>query len=167
MPDCCVPGTGCCTPPPDNGTASPICESCGQKGKSVSRLTPASLLKQDAATELQETACRFCATPTCDVVYYANESGQYFHKADLKVRVGLKETEHPVPICYCFDYTTLDVQEEIAATGETDVPGRIRAEVEAGTCRCELENPQGTCCLGNVRRAVKLAMAEAEARGQD
>jgi hypothetical protein len=27
----------------------------------------------------------------------------------------------------------------------------IKAGIKAGQCACDLRNPQGTCCLGNVR----------------
>ena len=46
------------------------------------------------------------------------------------------------------------IEEEIRGTGRTTVQERIKMEVKAGTCRCEVENPQGTCCLGDVARAV-------------
>jgi len=169
MSDCCAPttDTDCCATPVDEGTASPVCASCGQKGKTVQPITPEHLLKQDAAARLQETTYRFCATPTCDVIYFSIETDQYFHKTDMKVRVGLKETEHPVPICYCFDYTVRDVEKEIDTTGATTIPYRIRAEIKVDTCRCEVENPQGSCCLGNVSQAVKQAMAEAETMVQN
>ena len=31
----------------------------------------------------------------------------------------------------------------------------IKAEVKAGTCRCEMTNPEGVCCLGDVSKEVK------------
>jgi hypothetical protein len=164
MSGCCAttPDTDCSATAADQDTTSPICESCSQKGKSVQRLAPESLLKPESVARLQETAYRICATPTCQVVYFSNETEQYFHKIDMRVRVGFKETDHPVPICYCFDHTLRDVEEEICATGTTTIPDRIRAMMKTDACQCESKNPQGSCCLGNVRRAVKNAMAEAE-----
>ena len=168
MSDCCAPRneTDCCAMPADQDTASPVCRICGRKAKAVQRSTPGHLLKPKAAERLQDAFYRFCATPACDVVYFSNETGQYFHKADMRVRVGLKETEDPIPLCYCFGYTAHDVREEILTTGTPTIPEWIRIKVQAGNCRCELENPQGTCCLGYVSRAVKQAMVEAEAQVQ-
>ncbi len=31
----------------------------------------------------------------------------------------------------------------------------INAGIQAGQCACDLRNPQGSCCLGNVREAIK------------
>lgn len=162
MAACCTVTTSipdCCTITPTQVEANPICRECGQKAKSVDRITPEHLLKPESVAQLRDTVYHFCATPTCEVVYFSNATGQYFDKSDLTVRVGLKETEDPIPVCYCFGYTERDVFEEVRTTGRTTIPDRIRSEVKAGNCRCEIENPQGTCCLGNVSRAVKKAMA--------
>jgi hypothetical protein len=40
--------------------------------------------------------------------------------------------------------------EEILDTGKCTSPQWITAEVKAGNCACEIRNPQGFCCLGNV-----------------
>ena len=135
------------------------CPACGRRGKRVDRITPEHLLREDRVEELQDRPYYFCATLPCDMVYFSDGGEQTFSKADLKVRVGLKETEDPVPVCYCFDYTEKMIFDEIAGAGRTAIPERIRAEVLAGICECEIKNPQGTCCLGNVGRAVKRAKA--------
>jgi hypothetical protein len=33
--------------------------------------------------------------------------------------------------------------------------------VKAGNCACEVRNPQGSCCLGNVQATVKQVMMTA------
>jgi hypothetical protein len=88
------------------------------------------------------------------VVYFERATGSVFRKHDLRTRVGLKERDDPVPICYCFDVTEADLRNEIATRGSTAVPAMIAAEVRAGHCACEVRNPQGSCCLGNVSGAV-------------
>jgi hypothetical protein len=35
------------------------------------------------------------------------------------------------------------------------VAERIKAEVDAGHCACEVKNLSGKCCLGDVTRAAK------------
>lgn len=77
-------------------------------------------------------------------------------------RVGLGATAGPVRLCYCFDITIEDVELEIAAKGSSSVPERIVAAVRAGTCECEIRNPAGVCCLGEVNRAVKAATVRSE-----
>ena len=163
--DCCsVPFFGgkesvdtCCIAPQSSmtGTACPV---CGKKGKSVERITLEHLLTPEALTRLKERgAYRFCETPTCEVVYFSEDGVSLFQKPDITVRVGLKETDDPIPVCYCFSYTERMIAEEIEAVGTTTIPDRIRAEVKAGNCRCEVTNPKGSCCLGDVSRAVTKA----------
>ena len=50
------------------------------------------------------------------------------------------------------------VREEIRATGKCTIPKNITAEMKAGNCACEIRNPQGSCCLGNVTAAIKRVM---------
>jgi hypothetical protein len=71
------------------------------------------------------------------------------------VRIGLKETSPPITLCYCFDHTLDHVREEITRTGVCRIPELVAEEVKAGRCACELKNPSGACCLGELRGAVK------------
>jgi hypothetical protein len=113
-----------------------------------------SLLKPEALERFSDARYFFDRTPDCDVVYFSNDANSYFTKKELKVRVGLKETAPPIPICYCFGHTLESAREEIARAGGTTIPGQIEAEVRAGNCRCEVRNPSGGCCLGEVNRVV-------------
>jgi hypothetical protein len=79
--------------------------------------------------------------------------------ADVRVRVGLKETQDPVPICYCFGFTEAMARDEITATGKCTIPERISAEMKRGLCACEVRNPQGSCCFADVTAAVKRMLA--------
>ncbi len=90
------------------------------------------------------------------MVYFPYGAGAaLFQKPDLTVRVGLKETEDPVSICYCFGITRKEVWGEIQETGVSTVVNRIKTEVRVGNCSCEVKNPSGKCCLGNITRTVK------------
>jgi len=93
---------------------------------------------------------RFCATPGCDIVYFAEDGSHVFTRSDLQVRVGIKEAQPPRPVCYCFKYAVEDMVEEIRLTGRTTVPDRVRTRLESEGCHCETTNPQGSCCLGTV-----------------
>jgi len=136
------------------------CPSCARPGKPVGIKT----LKHMVHPRHLELAGRpgflFCRSADCDVVYF-HPDGDCLRKSDVRVRVGLKETEDPVPICYCFGFTERMAIEEIRDTGKCTIPQRITAEVKAGHCACEIRNPQGSCCLGNVATAVRRAMADA------
>lgn len=135
--------------------STPVCPVAGTPGRRVSHTTLQALLKPEAYTSLAPLRYRFCATPGCDVVYYAEDSSHVVTRSDLIVRVGIKELEAPRPICYCFGYSVEEMIEEIRLTGHTTVPDRIRTRLEAEGCHCETTNPQGSCCLGTV-----LAVAE-------
>jgi hypothetical protein len=95
----------------------------------------------------------FCRTADCEVVYFSDQA--VFNKPDLKVRVGIKETSDPIPLCYCFDYTREDVRRAIETTGSTGILEEIKAEVQGGFCACEVKNPSGACCLGDITRAIQ------------
>jgi len=70
------------------------------------------------------------------------------------VRVGSKEHDDPIPLCYCFDFDEADVREEIVRTGESAIPQKISAMIKQGLCACETRNPSGACCLGEVTKTV-------------
>jgi hypothetical protein len=74
----------------------------------------------------------------------------------VKVRVGVKVTDPPRPICYCFGHTVESLREEVATTGLSKAVGALQAAVKAGTCRCDVMNPSGRCCLGDVVKALKV-----------
>lgn len=151
------PDGGCSAATPDAADLCPASRSIGSK---VGLVTVKALVKGDALRRLDGRAYRFCPAPDCDVVYFDTEIDSIFRKSDLTVRVGQKETEDPIPICYCFDFTLADLRREIAIAGKTEIPTVITAEVKAGHCACEVKNPQGTCCLGAVTSAVRSLSRE-------
>lgn len=161
----------CCTVPQadDRDAASQVvaereCPECGARGKGVDIVTLEHLLNPAALGRLDRDASfRFCATPDCDVVYFA-AGRKPFHQADLTVRVGLKVKEPPVPVCYCFGFTKADIAAQLAATGQSTIAREITARVKAGECACEIKNPQGSCCLGNVAMATKRLAAQVRAQ---
>jgi mercuric ion transport protein len=112
------------------------------------------LLKPELRAGLNGTRYVFCETPDCPVVYFALD-GTRFTKDQIRVQVGLKEKEDPILVCYCFGVTERMIREEIERTGRSTASSRIRIEVKAGACRCEVENPSGRCCLGEVSRVEK------------
>lgn len=140
------------------------CPECGARGKDVGLVTLEHLLTPEALRRLDRGASyRFCATRDCDTVYYA-DGLLPFHQADLTVRVGLKAKEPPVPVCYCFGFTEDHIAAQLASTGRSTIAQEITARVKAGECACEVKNPQGSCCLGNVAVATKRLSAQHQAR---
>jgi copper chaperone CopZ len=140
------------------------CPQCGEKGKPVKPVTLRSLLcddLRDLVKDPDQRDWRFCATPDCPVVYFEDSGHPVFEKHALTVRVGIKETQAPRPVCYCFGHTVEEIEEEVARTGKTTVLDDIRTRMKEA-CWCETTSPMGSCCLGTVTRFVKAAHAASE-----
>ncbi len=152
----------CCTPLAKPAAAA-TCPACGIEGKAVKPVTLRSLLQPHLRSEVHDEVYRFCARPECALVYYSADGSQTFARADLMVRVGLKEAEGPRPLCYCFNHSAESIREEWTRSGKSTVLESIKAEVKAGTCHCELTNPGGGCCLGDITKEVKGLTALPEA----
>ena len=58
-------------------------------------------------------------------------------------------------LCYCFGETEAGIRSELREHGRSDVVQRIRGHIAAQRCACEIRNPRGVCCLGDVIAAVK------------
>lgn len=157
MSDCCGGGDSC-----GSELSSPErCPRCETKGKKVGRLTLMGLLTPAARGRLNDEGYRFCSSSDCDVVYFGAQ--EIFSRDELNVRVGQKETDASRYVCYCFDHTVQSIIDEIESTGRSTVVESITAEIKAKRCACDVANPQGTCCLGNVGQIVKgILLARAE-----
>jgi len=130
------------------------CPVSGRRSKQVDILTVKSLVRK-LPLGMPNIQYYFCDTSDCEVVYFALDAeAPRFRREDLMVRVGAKETADPIPICYCFGFTRQDIWDEIRSTGKSTVAERITTEVKAGHCACEVKNPSGKCCLGDVTRAA-------------
>jgi hypothetical protein len=130
-----------------------------QVTKPVGKKTIASLIRPEHAGGLLAQPYFFCDAPTCDAVYISALGEHVVTKDQLIVRVGIKETVDPIPLCYCFGYDRKRVRDDIRSRGSTDIQKDVTARVKAGECRCEETNPSGGCCLGTLSRAIKEARA--------
>jgi hypothetical protein len=147
----------CCSVNVKAGTAPEVmaCPVNGARSKQVDMLTVKSLVRR-IPLGMSNDQYYFCEARDCDVVYFPfDPQAPTFRRQDLVVRVGAKETADPIPICYCFGFTRKDIEDEIAASGRSTVAERISAEVKQGNCACEVKNPSGKCCLGDVTRIVR------------
>ncbi len=150
MSRCCViPHTG----------SPPTCPMSGQATRPIGRKTVESLVESEAMTTLTPQPYYFCNASDCDTVYVSALGDHLVTKDMLSVRVGIKETEDPIPICYCFGYDRKAVRDDIRRKGDTDIQRLITQRVKAGECRCEETNPSGGCCLGSIAKAIKQARA--------
>ena len=136
-------------------SAVTCCPESRTIGSKVALITVKALLRPNALRRLEGRDYHFCPDPDCDVVYFDSAAASRFRKDDLVVRVGQKEDKDPIPVCYCFDVTIADLRKDITSRGDTDIPQKITQEIKAGHCACEVKNPEGSCCLGSVREAVR------------
>ena len=156
MDDCCSSSNQC---------NAPTCPNDGARTKGVGSITLDSLLSEEARAELTAQKYFFCSSPNCDVVYVSANGEHVITKDQINVRVGVKETSAPIPLCYCFGHTRENVVDDIRANGDTDIQRSVTSRVKAGDCRCEETNPSGGCCLGDISRAIKTARVEVKREG--
>ena len=130
------------------------CPECGKTGKPVQGQTVKALLSV-SLRQVRDVKYLFCRTQTCPVVYFSADGEQTFTVEQIRERVYQKEPEaQDVFICYCFRHTVGDLR---AASPEDQaaIVDDINQGINAGQCACDLRNPQGSCCLGNVRGMIK------------
>lgn len=146
----------CCQPRRRVQTQRGECPGCGVVGAPVPRATLESLVVPEMRSEIGAVPHQFCATPSCDVVYFDASGRSVFRRSDLAVKVHQKEPGDPdVPVCYCFGHTPRSIAEEIERAGESTAAREIRRRLREEGCACERTNPQGRCCLGNVGALVR------------
>ncbi len=149
--------SNCCTIP--HTGAIPTCPMNGQVTKPVGRKTVESLTLPEVKAALTLQPYYFCDASDCDTVYVSALGDHIITKDMLTVRVGIKESEDPIPLCYCFGYDRKAVRDDIRSKGDTEIQKTITQRVKAGECRCEETNPSGGCCLGSVAKAIKQTHA--------
>jgi hypothetical protein len=146
MSSCCA-GNGL-------GSTPGRCPQSGSAGPAVDLQTVKALLTEQALARLEPAVYRFCADARCDVVYFSS-TGSHFGTADLRVPVWQKQPSGSRLVCYCFGESEASMRTEIQLTGRSLAVQRIREHITAGRCACDVRNPRGTCCLGDVIAALK------------
>ncbi len=112
----------------------------------VARVTLEALVRPEALARLSGGNVDFCPTADCSTVYFTDD--QALHQNDVSVPVFQKQAAGDRVVCYCLGIQENRIREEVESTGLSSSAARIRALVHSGECRCEVVNPQGTCCLG-------------------
>ncbi len=159
--DCC--GNGVCEISIHRVTStSGLCPQCGSKGKRVDGTTVKALLAV-SLVEVRDVPYWFCRDADCPVVYFSDDGAQVFIVDQIRERVYQKEPHsEDISVCYCFHHTPGSIRAELIATGESTVIEAINAGIQARQCACDLRNPQGSCCLGNVNTVVKAIQQSLE-----
>ncbi len=147
--DCCCSGVQMSKETPQNA-----CAECGEIGRIVARQTVVHHVKSEKLSSLGDEEYKFCSSPNCAVVYYA-ASGQIFTVDDVRESVTSKTTGDARPLCYCFGFTEGFARREIAQTGESTVSKQVSRFIKEKLCSCEIRNPSGVCCFGEVNKAIR------------
>lgn len=141
---------------------NPVCPGCGQTGQRVAAVTVESLVTGEARARLPRAdGFRFCATPECAVVYYHPTTGDRVNTEALRGPVFQKSRDPTRLVCHCFGHAVAAIEADARATGGPTIPASIQAKCGQGLDDCARTNPQGRCCLGNVRRVARAARASA------
>lgn len=157
-----------CSPEAGSGTCElrilprelAVCPTNGKAGKPIDTQTVKSMLMLPL-TAIRQTQYYFCREADCPTVYYSKDGTQTFTETDLRERVYQKhEQDENVLVCYCFQYSPARIREELRAAGKTTVSDSIHLGIQAGQCACDIRNPQGSCCLGNVNSLIKRIQKE-------
>ena len=155
----------CCAPKEakTNAPEANRCPESNTKGKQVQLSTLKSLLTPPALAKFQPNEIHFfCPKDDCSTVYFGG--GSTYHTTDVKVPVYQKDPHMDVHVCYCFGWTRQAIANTAARGEEASILPSISAHVKAGRCGCELNNPQGSCCLGSVQAEISKRKHVLDAR---
>jgi len=147
--DCCSSGVQMSKETPQNA-----CNQCGETGRDVSRQTVVHHVKSEKLSSIGDDEYKFCSSPKCPVVYYT-ASGQTFTVDEVRELVTSKTNGDERPLCYCFGFTEGFARREIAQTGESSVFKQVSRFIKEKLCVCEIRNPSGVCCLGEINKTLK------------
>ncbi len=154
MNDCCS-SSSC-----ETETKIMTCQSCGQDGKKVDNLTVKALLKEGLLYDFKANAQYFyCKTAGCNTVYFTDLFDSVFTQKNIKTESALKSENKEAYVCFCFGHTAKEIEDEVRSKGETTLYDKISEQIKLKNCACELKNPSGKCCLGEVKKMVKDALA--------
>jgi hypothetical protein len=134
------------------------CPVSGTLSRKIQRRTLEHLLKPEKIGSIQNVQYYYCKEPACKVVYFSNENVPFFTTDEVAVKVFVKDQGDDVPVCYCFNWTRARIKQEIRETEKSTAAMEIAREIKAGNCACDIKNPKGECCLGDVNMVIKEAM---------
>ena len=154
-------GDCCSVPKQSQSESASLCAQCGTKGRSIDRRTVLHHVKSKLLSRVGDDDYRFCPAPACAVVYYG-AGGAVFTVNDVRELFTAKTTGDARPLCYCFGFTEGDVRREIMQMGETTIPSQIGQLIKEKICACEIRNPSGACCLGEVNKTAQQLLVKGE-----
>jgi hypothetical protein len=123
------------------------CPACGCRGQSVEYTTVASLALGPVPARQEFWLCR---DRDCETVYFGDARAR-LRVAEVRFLPAFKSESPDALVCYCFLHARMEIESELRQSGTSTVVDRIAAKVRARECACDVRNPSGQCCLGEVR----------------
>ena len=139
----------CCDIEAPSGRNRSSCPVDGSKGDSVKKTTVAAMTLGPVPSD---TSFYICRSPACSVVYFGS-GGTVFTTDQVRVVPGFKEGGTDL-VCYCFEHTESALVEEVTLLGRSSIQESIESQVKQGNCACEVRNPDGKCCLKQIKALV-------------
>lgn len=138
------------------------CPHCQSPAKHMDTQTIKGLLSASLEILAPGNPYHYCKSADCPVVYFHEDGEQVITEDDIRVPVYHKRHNEPdTPICYCFGIDTSQLLTDIEAQNGEESVARINAGIKAGQCACDIRNPEGSCCLGNVKQHIKMTAVSA------
>ena len=145
----------CCVIPGTDATGIDVCPDCGQRGITVAAHTVNALVIPERALAEGYPDGYVCKNRDCSTLYFFGSGIEAISRDEINVPAGFKASGVPQLVCYCYEHTREEIQEEYRSYGESAIEASIREKVNAGSCSCEVNNPTGRCCLSDVRATYK------------
>lgn len=140
-----------------------ICKVSYDRGKRVLRKTLANHVLPEYWSLLTDSGYFFCSNRYCPVVYFNNQSENYFGQDDLRSKVTHKmdiRAENR-PMCYCKNVLEEQILEEVLVKQCCQSIKDSQQFTQANTGKeCVLTNPSGRCCGSQIKEVLEWAKKE-------
>jgi len=173
MNDCCVvpidkimanehlsDGACCLVTETSDAPLRANCPKSGSDSKKIQRRTMEHLVKPELVGNISDSQYYYCADESCLTVYFSLDGASTFTVEDLQVAVFDKDAGGEVNVCYCFDWTRGHLKDEIRESGVSAASKEVAEKVRAGVCECDIKNPKGVCCLGDINTVIRETKAK-------
>lgn len=147
--------TTCHPVEPDVTLRNAECPRSGTLCGRIQRLTVEHLIKPELVGSISDSQYYYCDDADCPVVYFTQGGSGTFTRGDLQVAVYDKDPGENVNVCFCFDWTRKRITDQIKTSGRSTAFDEISDELNAGNCECDIKNPKGVCCLGDINKFAK------------
>ena len=119
------------------------CPACGKKGRKVNNETMIHHVKD--ISKMGDGGYSFCGNRQCNTVYFRGEETFTTHMVNKEI--GLKDASSPQgAVCYCYNYPKSELYDD-------SLIDKINIRIDNYGSRCDLRNPNGRCCIKEIKKA--------------